>query len=107
MEPALAHEVLLDPLEVARERGPRVAPERIRDLAEREAQVAEGADLVEPPNVVLAIEPVARLRALRRPEQPDLVVVMERPHGEPGGRGKLADLPELLFAWAVVRPHVT
>jgi hypothetical protein len=106
-KPATAIQVLLDPLEVPRQDRPRVAFQHRRDLAQRHTELSQCPNLVQPADVRLVIEAMPGLGALRRGQQADLVVVMERPHGQPGGRRKLADLPLLLVHGGHRRPHVT
>jgi monoamine oxidase len=71
--------------------------------AQREPEAAEGDDPVEPPDVVVVVQAVAGLRAPRRREQADLVVVVERANRQPGGRRDLADAPH----GARLGPHPT
>jgi hypothetical protein len=56
----------------------------------------QGGDAVQAPYVGRRVQAPARLRALRGHEQPDRVVVVQRPDGQPDRRGQLADLDERL-----------
>ncbi|HET9619771.1 MAG TPA: hypothetical protein VFP84_00295 [Kofleriaceae bacterium] len=66
------------------------AGERRADLGERHADRAQHQHLVEPMHVVVVVQPVAGRGPLRRSDQADLVVVMERAHGHAGQSRKLA-----------------
>src|SRR5262249_35140139 len=96
--------------EVPVDRG-RKLPLRFReyfgDLAEREAELAQPDDPVQPGNVVSVVEPVPPGHPDRGLQQPDLVVMVQRPDRQPGGLGQRADLPGA-SAWplAVLRDHV-
>ena len=68
-----------------------VALERAGDPRERHAEGAERHDLVQPADVGLGVAPVASLRPLRGPYEPDLVVVVQRANGEPGALRELTD----------------
>jgi hypothetical protein len=63
------------------------------DLTEREAELAQPDDPIQPGKVVGVIEPVPSCHPGRGPQQPDLVVMVQRPDRQPGGLGQRADLP--------------
>ena len=91
-------QLLVDPRDVAAQRRPRVlalTQQRGADLLEREAHAAQGEDPVEPADVGVAVEAVARLRALRRHEQADRVVVVQRAYGQACGLRDRTDLQGL------------
>ena len=73
---------------------------------ERKAELPEQKNLLQAQEVVISVEPIARVRARGRPHESDRVVVVERPDGDPG------ELRDLLDAVAIVRhetslgPHV-
>jgi len=83
-----------------------VALERAGDPRERHAEGAARHGLVQPANVGLGVAPVARLRLLRGPHEPDLVVVVQRSNGEPGALRELAD-PQVLVGRDLPRGQVT
>jgi hypothetical protein len=60
------------------------------DLLQGEAQLTPDQDLLQPGQVLVAVEPVTGLRAPARTEQADLVVVVQGPDGDAGQAGKLA-----------------
>ena len=66
----------------------RVA-DQLRDLAQAEAEPPVGQHLPQPLRVGRVVGPVAGGGAPGRGQQPDLVVVMQRPHGDPGQFGQL------------------
>src|SRR5690606_21664815 len=66
----------------------------LADLLEAEPELSQGEHLLQAFDVRLAIEPVARPRALRRANQSNRIVMVERANGYSRCLGKLADLPE-------------
>lgn len=60
------------------------------DLVEREAQLPVEQDLLQPVEVGVAVAPVARVAALARYEQADVVVVVQRAHRHSGEAGHLS-----------------
>jgi len=54
------------------------------DLGEREAELAPDEDLLQAREIRARVQPIAGLRALARHQQPDLVVMVKRPHGHAG-----------------------
>ena len=56
------------------------AVENCSYVGERELQLPEEHDLLQPRQVFVAVEPVARLAAGAWPKQTSLVVVVQRPH---------------------------
>src|SRR6266568_3015919 len=62
-------------------------------LTERESKLTQPDDPVQPGHVVGVIEPVTSGKPRRGPQQPDLVVMVQRPDRQPGGLGQRADLP--------------
>jgi hypothetical protein len=73
--------------------GPRIGGallEQRRDLLKRELQPAVDDDVLQPDEIGGGVEPVAGPRALARHDQPDLVVVVQRPHRHPEQVGHLA-----------------
>lgn len=73
--------------------------EQGRDLVEREAEFPVEQDLLEPVEVGVAVAPMTRVAALTGDEQTDVVVVVQRAHGDPGEPG---DLP---YGVGVVPPY--
>jgi hypothetical protein len=63
------------------------------DLSEVEAEAPHRGDLVEPLCLLGPVPPMARTRPRGGHEQPDLVVVVQRPHGDAGCVGEFADAP--------------
>ncbi len=61
------------------------------DLLEGETQLAVKQDLLQPLQIRIVIAPVARVRAVDRREQPDLVIVVQRSHRHAGDLGDPAD----------------
>jgi ubiquinone/menaquinone biosynthesis C-methylase UbiE len=78
---------------LAQRRGPveAVVVEHVGDLVEREAQLAEEQDLLQAQHVAVLVEPVARRRPRRRPDQADLVVVVQQAHRHAGPPGQLSN----------------
>ena len=70
-----------------------VAVEQGRDLVERQLEPSVDHDLLEPCEVLVGVEPVARPRALARDEQTDLVVVVQRAHRHAEEVGDLPHRP--------------
>jgi hypothetical protein len=64
--------------------------EQDRDLVEREAELPVEQDLLQPVEVGVAVAPMARVAALARGEQADLVVVVQGAHRDPGESGDLS-----------------
>ena len=62
-----------------------------RDLREREAERSQDQDLLQPREVVVGVQPVAGLRSLAGRQQAELVVVVERAHGDARELGDFAD----------------
>jgi hypothetical protein len=60
------------------------------DLLEVEAEAPHRGDLVEPLCLLGAVPPMARIRPHGRRQQPDLFVMVKRPHGDTGGVGESA-----------------
>ena len=58
--------------------------ERGGDLVERQAELAEQKNLLEPHDVGIAVEAIAGRRALRWDDEASLVVVVQRPDGDAG-----------------------
>jgi len=75
------------------------------DIGQRQAKVAQGADRVQARQIVGRVAPVPGIRALGGHEQPDLVVVTKRPHGQARGRGHLSDAPPPLAVPAAHDPR--
>jgi hypothetical protein len=69
-----------------------VPVESLDDLIERQPEPPQRHYLVEPPDVLLRIQPPPRLRSLVGHQQSDRVVVMERTHGQAGRLCKRTDL---------------
>src|SRR5690606_33105454 len=63
------------------------------DLLEREPELPQRPDLLEPRDVPLPVQPVAGAAARRRPQEPDPVVVVERADRQSCPAGQLTDLP--------------
>ncbi len=63
------------------------------DLLEVEAEAPHRGDLVEPLCLLGPVPPMARTRPRGRREQPDLVVMVKRPHGDASGVGEFAHAP--------------
>src|SRR5687768_638452 len=53
------------------------------DLLEVESQFLEEQDLLQPLEVVFLVEPISGRAVRRRFQQPDLVVMVQRPHADP------------------------
>lgn len=70
------------------------------DIREREAEVAQRTDATQTLNVVLVVDSLVTIRPRRRHEQPDVVVVVERAHGQASCARQLSDTPA-----SVRRPH--
>ncbi len=90
-EVASLGQLLLDTRQVGGDRRAQIralAFEGVADLVQREAKAAQGDDPVEPPHVAVRVAPVAGRRSLGRCEEPDLVPVMQRAHGEAGRLGE-------------------
>lgn len=88
----------LDPfgqhLTVPREDGHPVAPfvrEQLADLLQRHPEFAMEQDVLQAQQLLAPVVAIAVLAEERRPEQPDLVVVMQRAHRDPGEPGQLLD----------------
>ena len=69
-----------------------VVAQQFADVGQRQPHVAQRLDGVQALHVGLAVQAVARVRALRRREQPDLVVVVQRAHREARAPRQLPDL---------------
>ncbi len=84
---AQAREVQLDEARKRRvgERGP--------DLRERETELPQHHDLLQPHDVVAVVEPVPRFGAVRRTQKPNPVVVVKRPDRDARPLRKLANFP--------------
>jgi hypothetical protein len=54
------------------------------DGVEADADLAVAEDLLQPRQVVVAVDAVARSTAVARAQQSDLVVVVQRAHGDAG-----------------------
>jgi hypothetical protein len=69
--------------------GGRELPFRFRQhlgyLTEREAELPQPDDPVQPGNIVGVVQPVPSGQPRRGLQQPDLVVVVQRPDRQPGG----------------------
>lgn len=61
-----------------------------RYLFERQAQRTADEDLLQTKQVIGVVETVSGARTPRRAQKPDLVVVVQRSHRDPGQVGKLA-----------------
>ena len=84
----------LDQLALAPQCGPAVIVrviEQALHLGERESELTPDDDLLEALKVGVAIQPVARLAALARSQQADLVVVVQ---GADGDSGQLRDFTD-------------
>ena len=95
LQPALLLDLGLEPAQVVLDGGARVEAlgvERLRDRVEREAEAAQRHDPVEALDGRLVIDAMAALRALGG-EQADLVVMVQRAHGQARAPRQLADLP--------------
>ena len=68
----------------------RRRPEESLDVAERNADELQRDDLFEHGDVEVDVEPIPG-RGAARFEQPETVVVVERPDADPGERRELAD----------------
>ena len=103
------HASQLGPQDVAQRRA--LVVEHLTDVRERQAQVAQGADTVQAPHVALGVESLVPLRPLRGREQPNVLVVVECAHRQPGGLRQLADSPvptaRLSFLHARARYNLT
>jgi hypothetical protein len=91
--------------------GGRELPFRFRQhvgyLTEREAELAQPDNPVEPGDVLGVVEPVPSGQPPRGPEQPHLVVMVQRPDRQPGRFCQRASLPGLSGLVLRVRPdHV-
>ena len=110
-EPAAEPRRHIDPpfdvVQVRRHRGvetPRRIVERTCDLAERQTEPAEQADAVEPFDIRLRVEPMARVAPFRSDEQADLLVVVQRADGQTGRCRDFPDPPS--GAVAFLRRHL-
>ena len=65
--------------------------EQVPDLVETQVEFAVRQDLLEPGDVTVGVSAVAILSSLRRREQSDVVVVVQRSHGDPGEPGNITD----------------
>ena len=72
--------------------GLAVAGQHAGNLLQRQPQVTQGLNAVQPRHVVAAIEPVARVRPRRRLEQTDLVEVVQGAHRQAGAPGEFTNL---------------
>src|SRR5262249_10888937 len=79
-----AGEVILDDAQ----RGETRALQALTDLVEAEPERPQTLDLLEPEDILGGVEAVARARPMGRHEQADLLVVVQRPDGEPGALGE-------------------
>lgn len=97
---------LESPIELVEMRGEgrghvaRVRVQHGRDTRQWQPEPAQGADAIEPLDVVVAVDAVPAVAATRGRDEPDLVVVVQRAHGQPGCPGQVADSPTV-----VVRGH--
>src|SRR5690606_16826207 len=82
--------------------------QQLADLLQREPELAQREDLLEPRDLLLPVQPVAGAAARGRPQQPDPVVVVQGADGQPGPAGQLADLPvvPLHLWWTPCRARV-
>ncbi len=97
----LALKVVLGALQMAahdRRQPALVVVEDRRDLAQRQPELAQRDDPIQPLHVGVTVQPVPRGRALRRHEQPEPVVVMQRLDRQARRRRKLADPPAPIVA---------
>ncbi len=92
-QPLPRPQTFLDEAQVVEDDGPRivVGREQLACPVERQPEAAQRDDPVQPRHVLGAVEPMPRLGAADGTEQPDPVVVVQRPHGQPGGPGEVAD----------------
>jgi hypothetical protein len=96
-----ALQVPLDELEQRRRRLHQQGP---GDLLERQPEPAQQRDPVQPPDVVRRVQPVPGPAAVRRHQQPDLLVVVQRADGQPGPLRQLADLHQRRHGQVSVGP---
>ena len=75
--------------------GGAVAGQHATDVLERQAQLAQRLDAVQPGHVIAVVQPVAGVVAGRRREQPDLVKVVQRPHREAAAPGQIANFQQV------------
>jgi len=75
---------------------PGVRLEQPSDLFQRNAEEFENHDLLEAREIVGGIEAVTGARTLPGAQEPQLIVVVQRTHGDTGELGKFAGLEELL-----------
>src|ERR1700704_1365768 len=76
---------------------PLVHPLELEHLLEREPEHLELADVFEPTDVVVGIHAYSAIEALDGFEEAELLVVADRPLGQPDLRG---DLPDAVLAHA-------
>jgi len=91
----LGGEPMLDRRDVACQRFRSVEPRIVEgglDLGKAQPERLQVLDGQEPAEVVRRVEAVVAVRALARHEEPELVVMAKRPHGQPGPPGHLTDL---------------
>lgn len=69
-----------------------IACQHVGDFLQRQPQLAQGLDAVQPSHIVAAIQPIARLGPRGRFEKADLVEVMKRAHGQARASGEFAHL---------------
>jgi hypothetical protein len=67
--------------------------EHTTDVREREAEVPQRTDAVQACHVVLVVNALLTKGPRRGPEQPDVLVVVERAHGQAGRLRQLSDAP--------------
>src|SRR5690606_31019736 len=81
--------------------------ERPTDLLERQPERAADEDLLQPQKILLLVQPIPRARALRRHEQAQRVIMMQRPHGDARERGDFLDAIATCDGHAPsLQPHV-
>ncbi|MBE1603929.1 hypothetical protein HEB94_000777 [Actinopolymorpha pittospori] len=74
-----------------------VAVERLGDLGQRHAELAQREDPVQPTDVAVGVHPVPGRRTQRRHQQPDPIEMMLGTDGETRRHGQVADLPASLI----------
>ena len=88
--------LLAQPLDVRgdhRDRRLRGAVDHLTDAAERKAEIAQAANLLQPRQLSLGVATVSCRRPPAGAQQPDRLVVMEGPHGHPAVAREVTNAP--------------
>jgi hypothetical protein len=87
--------LLVDLLQLPTDEFPRVAfaGQHLPDLCQAQPESPVCEDPMQPAYVRFGVQAVSRTAPPRRLQQPDRVVVVQRPHAESGGLRELADPP--------------